>query len=288
MAVMSGYGKLSEFLSSRPETHVFRKFASLNVESLLQMQAELLGLGLTIDEVRKDPDLNGFDSSWLDGSNAVANELQSRVRTVLNQYCKTVGAVCTTVTDSVADEALVQTARINSLDRVQTSSFNLMQRWYDEESGGNNFLHGIEASIFREGDCTDMVCLSQSKDDPIAKLIAERVLPVYDRFVGRWFHKSMSAEVFADAREYRMCWMVWIANLLCMVLSAVIPALSILILYNVNSILGRLVAIVVMSLVFSLIMTVVAQRKADIFMSTTAFAAVLVVFVGSSPGIGQS
>lgn len=48
--------------------------------------------------------------------------------------------------------------------------------------------------------------------------------------------------------------------------------------------LARLVAITVMSLVFSLVMTVVAQKKADIFTSTTAFAAVLVVFVGSSEG----
>jgi len=37
-----------------------------------------------------------------------------------------------------------------------------------------------------------------------------------------------------------------------------------------------------MSLIFSLVMNVIAQRRADVFMSTTAFAAVLVVFVGSA------
>ena len=92
----------------------------------------------------------------------------------------------------------------------------------------------------------------------------------------------MSAEAVHDVREYHMKTMVMLGNMICMILSAVLPALAILVLFNVKSMLNRLVAIILMSLLFSLVMTVIAQRKADIFMSTTAFAAVLVVFVGSS------
>lgn len=194
------------------------------------------------------------------------------------------------VIDHVVDEALIQTSQINALDHVQADSYRLMQRWYEEERGGNSFLRGIEASIFRDEECrTDMVCLNgrPMDADPIAKFIGDKVIPIYDRVIGHRIHRSMSAEMFADAREYQMKTMVLLGNIVCMILSAVLPALAILVLYNVDSMLARLVTISVMSLIFSLVMTVVAQKKADIFMSTTAFAAVLVVFVGSS-GIGNA
>ena len=160
-----------------------------------------------------------------------------------------------------------------------------MQRWYDEERGGNSFLRGIEACIFRDEECrSDMVCVSGQpvNADPVAKFIGEKVIPIYDRVIGHRIHRSMSAEMFADAREYQMKTMVLLGDVICMILSAVLPALAILVLHNVDSMLARLVTISVMSLIFSLVMTVVAQKKADIFMSTTAFAAVLVVFVGNS------
>ena len=87
-----GYAKLSSFLSSRPDTCAFKKFASLNAESILHMQAELLGLGMTLDEIREDPDLNAFDTSWLASpsysSHAATNDLLQRVRILLRQYCK--------------------------------------------------------------------------------------------------------------------------------------------------------------------------------------------------------
>jgi hypothetical protein len=46
----------------------------------------------------------------------------------------------------------VQTARINELDTVSEDSFDLLTRWHDsdEEKGGQSFLTGIEAAIFRD------------------------------------------------------------------------------------------------------------------------------------------
>lgn len=124
------------------------------------------------------------------------------------------------------------------------------------------------------------------KDDPIATFIADRVLPIYDRVLGhRWHSQAQSVAAVANTREYHMKALMMVANVICMMLSAVMPALSILVLFNVKNTLSRLVAVVLLSLAFSIVMTVVAQRKADIFMATTAFAAVLVVFVGSTDGM---
>ncbi len=190
-----------------------------------------------------------------------------------------------------ADTTLLRTARINALEKAPSDSYELLQHWYDEESGGDNFLRGVEAAVFRDKQCRDdllIVNKRQGRDDPIARFIADKLVPVYDRLLGRRFHRSLSAVTFHDVREYHMRGMVLLGNVICMILSAVLPALAILVLFNVKSMLSRLVAIILMSLVFSLVMTVIAQRKADIFMSTTAFAAVLVVFVGSSDVVDEA
>lgn len=191
--------------------------------------------------------------------------------------------------NELADSALLRTARINALEKAPSDSYELLQQWYDEESGGDNFLRGVEAAVFRdERSRKDLLLVNkrQGRDDPIARFIADKLVPVYDRMIGHRFHRSMSAAALHDVREYHVKTMVLLGNMICMILSAVLPALAILVLYNVKSMLDRLVAIILMSLMFSLVMTVIAQRKADIFMSTTAFAAVLVVFVGSSDVMG--
>ena len=189
----------------------------------------------------------------------------------------------------MADSTLLQTARVNSLEKAPQDSYGLLQQWYDEETGGNSFLHGVEAAVFRDPACReDLLIVNKrpGREDPIARFIADKLVPIYDRVIGYRLHGSKGAAAFHDVREYHMRNMVLLGNVIYMILSAVLPALAILVLYNVKSMLSRLVAIILMSLLFSLVMTVIAQRKADIFMSTTAFAAVLVVFVGSSDVMG--
>jgi hypothetical protein len=143
-----------------------------------------------------------------------------------------------------------------------------------------------DAEIVRTNNIGDLLSINPrpGKDDPIAVFIADRVVPIYDRIIGHRLH-SKSVEAVAGVREYHMKVLMAIANVICLMLSAALPALSILVLFNVKSTLSRLIAVVMLSLAFSVVMTVVAQRKADTFMATTAFAAVLVVFVGSADGM---
>jgi hypothetical protein len=180
---------------------------------------------------------------------------------------------------------LLRTAQINDLRRPRKDNLELRRQWYDEESGGNQFLYGVEAGIFRNSrDEADMVTLDQSagSKDALATFISERVLPWYHRYVGYKLHRSMTEKPFDRTWEYRQETLVYVGNALSMVLSAAIPVSAILVLYSVKSMGARLVTISIMSLVFSFVMNIITERRADVFISTTAFAAVLVVFVGSS------
>jgi hypothetical protein len=179
----------------------------------------------------------------------------------------------------------LRTARINSLHQPRKDNLELRKRWYDEESGGDQFLYGVEAGIFRDaGVEEDMLTLDENvgSRDALANFLSEKVVPLYHRLVGYRLHRSMAEKAFDSTWEYRPKTLVHIGNAISMLLSAVIPASTILVLFSVKSMGARLIAISVMSLVFSFLMNIIAQKRSDVFMSTTAFAAVLVVFVGST------
>lgn len=148
----------------------------------------------------------------------------------------------------------------------------------------------MEAGIFRDPSVeADLLTLEENigSKDALANFLSEKVVPLYHRFVGYKLHRSMAGKGFERTWEYRPETLQVVGNAICMLLSAVIPASSILVLFSVKSMAARLIAISMMSLVFSFLMNIIAQRRADVFMSTTAFAAVLVVFVGSANGISN-
>lgn len=122
---MPGYDGLAEFMSSRNDTSIFRRFAHLNTESLLHMQAELLGLELTLEEIRRDPEHNRFNTAWLglphSDTNAVISGLFERVRKLLDQY-RGYTLVHVKLPLSMTDKTLLQTTRINALDTDRTTA----------------------------------------------------------------------------------------------------------------------------------------------------------------------
>ena len=86
--------------------------------------------------------------------------------------------------------------------------------------------------------------------------------------------------------EYKMERVKKVGTGICMLLSALVPAVSIFTLYFLRSTVARLAAITAMSFVFSLLMTfVIRASRGETFAATTAFAAVQVVFLGGTSGV---
>ncbi|RMD41506.1 hypothetical protein DV735_g3600, partial [Chaetothyriales sp. CBS 134920] len=233
------------------------------------MQAELLAIELTIEDLQRDNELSAYNTSWCYGkSNEIACEVWNKLRCSLDTYYKT----------------LLLTAQVNDLEQVPDDELELLRKWYDEESGGGDWLRGVEAKVFRDKSCHQgLLSLRRmpNKDDCIASLIATKVLPTYDRLIGHRIHRSMSSQQFRGVREYQFKHLVRLASFIHWILSAALPAASILVLASLHSMNSRLVAIILMALVFSAVMTVVAQKKAEVFVAATAFSAILVVWVGS-------
>ena len=185
--------------------------------------------------------------------------------------------------NGVLDDTLLQVAAVNSLPKPQSSDLKFLRKWIEHRCGGDTFLNALEGGPWKEPDPGDLVQLSGGRQpgDRFIESISTTIVPAYHRLVGRWLHRQMDDEDFTAVWEYRKEALETLGNLLCMVLSAFIPTLSIFVLYFLRSIIARLAAITVFSLLFSLLMTFVVEgRRSDVWASTTAFAAVLVVFIG--------
>jgi hypothetical protein len=95
-----GYPALAAYMGATPETAIFRRFADLNVQSLLYYQAELICLEARLRKLEvANSNRDGSDSNsrysrdweWLShqGSNGLFNDqlkLVLRIRTVLKDY----------------------------------------------------------------------------------------------------------------------------------------------------------------------------------------------------------
>ena len=93
----------------------------------------------------------------------------------------------------------------------------------------------------------------------------------------------MPEEIFAGMWEYKTGRVKEVGNSLCMLLSALVPATSVFVLYFMPSTVIRLGAIAVMSFIVSLLMTfVIRGSRGETFAATTAFGALMVVFLGGT------
>ena len=105
---MDGYAKLATFMGAYPEVAIFRRFAALNTQNILYLQAELIHLETTLRELEKTDKSSGdakridcaFD--WLQLRNYVESDessgatrsqnkrwkIMSEIRTKLEKYSR--------------------------------------------------------------------------------------------------------------------------------------------------------------------------------------------------------
>ena len=146
-------------------------------------------------------------------------------------------------------------------------------------------MKGLEAEPWEPHCGADLVALwgRQEERDQFAQYLSDKIVPWYHHHIGHRNKKPIAAEDWDRVWEYRSEIFVVLGNIICMILSALVPTASILSLYFVKSMIARLAIVAGMSFLFSFVMTVIVQgRRVDVFAATTAFAAVQVVFVGSA------
>ncbi|KIW94010.1 uncharacterized protein Z519_05326 [Cladophialophora bantiana CBS 173.52] len=275
---MGSYDELSALIGKCPELAIVRRFGQLAAQVTLRMQAELLELEHDLRVLGKfevqHPDLRGHAKSWeklneaIDaGGRSVRKEKILEAEEKLGRYY----------------EFISRTAAVIKLGSPDSCDIDFLRAWLRDEKCGNNFLKlsaGAEAMAWDVNHTGDLITLNK-RTDRFAAWVANALIPFYRKRVGHRLQRRTDEEALGSYYAYDDKKLAILGNVLCTVLSTMVPSSSILVLYYVKSMLSRLLLIIGFSSLFSLIMGLVAHgRRYEIFAATIAFAAVQVVFVG--------
>ncbi|KAI9876633.1 MAG: hypothetical protein M1830_006055 [Pleopsidium flavum] len=267
---LEGYPKLSAFLSSFPETALFRKFGALNIQNLLYLQAELSELEVELREIAKEDSQSGdservlFNKDWWELSQAsekAGNNLQWIKVLETREKLK------------VYNNALLQQVELFKLGRPSRHNLEVIRKWLQWPEYGNFFLRGAEAQVWEDVNATDLValCDSQHEQDIFSRWYHDRLLAYFHQCLGYRFRKPIAHDIEGGLTEYKDSTVSAVARTISITLAAMLPSVSIFVLYFVTNVLARLGIITAFSGAFSITLAVFTKaRKVEIFAATAA------------------
>lgn len=147
-------------------------------------------------------------------------------------------------------------------------------------------MESVEAGPWKSEKIEELLSLTP-KPDRLDNWLSDVVTPVYHRFFGHRRKPDLNVERgLGRLWTYKTTWLQYLGDLTCVLLSSIVPVASIQGLYWIPTTLGRLFMITGFVILFSfLLMFVAGCRRSEVFAATSAYAAVLVVFLQGLDGV---
>ncbi|KAF2229072.1 hypothetical protein EV356DRAFT_456550 [Viridothelium virens] len=276
-----GYPKLARMMSFSSETTIFRRFRELHMLNLLRLQAELHDMEHELQEIRRedaesnDPVRMDYAQDFhlmrdsADTNDSLQYDLLNRIGQKLKDYARQIGAA----------------------NSPHQRDVKFLQNWLVRPKMGSNFLVGHERTIWDDSNISDFVTIQpqQSDRDAFTFLLNGALLTFYDRIYGHRKTRPDSRYGAEDIREYDDAKILRLSKVLSGTLSSLLPTLAILILYFVRRMIIRIALVIIFTGLFSMTLSLLTEAKrVEVFSATAAFAAVEVVFIGSSATNGTA
>jgi len=277
---MSGYPQIIRLMSQHEELAILRKFNNLSLQNLLYMQAELMHLEekYNILSVKdgENPSRSHRSRDWWsltqpdDDGNCEQWETVLEIRSKLGKYY----------------DQLYKHIFLSSVPKPDSYDLQFFRDWLEGPKMGNFPLRGPDRNAWSENYESDLVAIRRRETgDPFSKWFINTVIPQFHRIVGHRIKKPIDPESQSDITQYSDKRLLSIISVISIVLACVIPISSIIILYFVSSMPARLAILAIFTACFALCLSLVTQaRKVEIFAATSAFAAVIVVFLSGNGG----
>ncbi|KAL0259411.1 hypothetical protein SLS55_005147 [Diplodia seriata] len=212
-----GYAKIAAQMAKHPESAMVRQFGDLNLQNILYLQAELVGLEEDFrrleakNDASEDEEKAAFSLDWhalhsygQDDDDSEGSEQQShsgsdnldsgseqwelalKIRERLKEYSKRVNysraEAC--FANALEDEAVIQYAQISSLSTPKTRDLHNFQDWMSRPRRGNIQLLGRDRRVWEDG--RDLVALrSPERAYPFARWIMKAVPAFHTLFSRR-------------------------------------------------------------------------------------------------------
>ena len=312
------YHLLASLISLQPDFAIFRRFLAANARDLLRRQGEIVTLEsdleyvIAADRASEDQEKKefAFSIAALKGpphpslEKGLQWEKQVELGEKLEAYSQSLSCrLCEPSRpdlDLPADcithgqgTALLQYKQLCELPSANKLGLANLREVLDSSGGDRVFPRAPEHSIWSEENQADLTSLTgrYQKMDLLSRWIDSHLLRWYHNRLGHRLRNPISlaeASVQIPITHYSDGKLSATVNAISTILSSLLPAMSIFALYFIQRPLARMGAIVAFCLLFSVVLTVMAKAKRfDCFAATTAFAAVQVVFVGTTIGSQQ-
>ncbi|KAI9668540.1 MAG: hypothetical protein M1831_000979 [Alyxoria varia] len=287
---MGNYQKLSKFMGTWPEMSIFRRFGTLQAQNLLFLQAELAHLEDQLEDIRAEQREN--------------EELAEKERLDLTQDWRTLAdsydsseeyQTVVNIKEKLREynAALVQYHEICQLHSPTKHDLQNLKHWLWRPDGGDNFLRGVEGEAWDSERVPhrDLITTSDAhkERDIFSAFLADNCMVWVLRF-SEWFQPKRHLDPEnAGLTHYDDSKLNRIAHFIGTLIASMLPAMSIFVLYFVNSMLDRLCIIIAFSALFSFTLAIFTKAKSvEIFAATAAFASVQVVFVGTTDSVPRA
>ena len=150
---------------------------------------------------------------------------------------------------------------------------SFLRTWLERPRCGDNFLRGLEKSIYESQNTSDLVTLSirAGESDLFTKWLINKFLAWFYHTVGSRCLCSKKQDEEAGFTEYEDSKILAISSILITLLSCMIPVTSTIALYFVPGMRLRLGLVAVFMVVFCMVLAVFTNaRRVEIFGATAA------------------
>ncbi|CZR68131.1 uncharacterized protein PAC_18030 [Phialocephala subalpina] len=274
--LMEGYPKLAALMGKYPILSIYRRFSVLNSRNLLYLQAELIALEDKLKEYTLE-DIQSADEKILRharnwqflGHAPVGNPSCAQWHTML------------AIRDKLKEynECLLQQRQLATFSRPDPGNLEFLENWLRHPKFGKQALSGPDRNVWIDGKDL-LVVAPDSINDSFSRLMRKRVLELYHHIFGSQFRAPSDTEnefYFYDEKT-----VLRLADIIGTIISALLPVVSVVVLYCVKNMRVRLGLVAVFTVLFSLVLSLIAPAKrVEVFAATAAFTSVQVVFLGS-------
>lgn len=169
---------------------------------------------------------------------------------------------------SAVDTALLQVMQITAASPPSQHNLSLLRDWLQRPDHENHFLRGIESKTWDvEKGCADFVALAPqpAEQDPFSKALY-RIIPGFiHEHLGFRLKKPDQHSNFEDGDSS----LNRFARSMTTILSALLPTLSIFVLYYVRNVPARLGLILAFTTLFAMTLQLLSRaRPAEVFAAT--------------------
>ncbi|KAH4014499.1 hypothetical protein HBI70_177620 [Parastagonospora nodorum] len=277
-----GYPSLAELMHSSPDNAIFRRFGELNMLHLLRLQAELQNMESELQKIREEDSMSNDpirecyakDFTAMRDNEEIGDSEQYeqlvRIGTKLQEY----------------NAALNLVLPVTKAQEPTGAELKRLLSWLSRAKGGNSFLTGDESRVWQGNDTSEYITLfpRDLEDDAFTTFLGGRLLDMYHGIIGyKRRRKYGTGARDSELRKYSVRRIGKASNVAVAAVSSILPTLVILGLYFVKRMIVRIGLVILFTAIFSVALAVfTSARKVEIFSATAAFAAVEVVFIGSS------